>query len=130
MGFYPFGGPGDLQRQAVTPAAGFALVNGTPNIITWTAPNDGLQHRFLLFLSMDITVAYTGGQIIVNFMSPGGNNVTWAVYPPGAATGPGWNYGFVSINPSFVKAGTAVTLSQGSAMTAGAATLNAEIWGS
>jgi hypothetical protein len=119
-----------LALRAATPAAGVALVNGTPAILSWTTPNDGNLHRFQVFLSMDVISTYTGGQIVVTFTSPGGNSVAWGVYAAGAATGAGWNYGEIFLAPTFVKAGTTVTISQGTALTAGAATLQAEIWGS
>lgn len=118
---------GGLVLQAATPVAGFALVNGTPNIIGWTAPNDGQQHRFTVFTIMDITAAETGGTVNVNFTMPNGVAAGYTILTGGAGAGQNFN----QTTQTFIcKAGTAVTVVQATALTAGAATMWAEIWGS
>lgn len=124
----PLGGP-MLQLQASTGAGGFALQNGTPNIVSWTAPNDGALHRFVIFLYMFVTSATTGGAISIVFTDPGGNAQSPVIL---SATQGGGAHGTTSqgFEVIFAKAGTTVTISESSAMTAGAATVWAEIWAS
>jgi hypothetical protein len=44
-----------------TPVAGVPLVNGTPVILSWTAPSDGKFHRVFFFASLDVAVTQVGG---------------------------------------------------------------------
>jgi hypothetical protein len=118
------GGP--LALQAATPVSGFALVNGTPNILTWTAPNDGQQHRVQVFASLHVISTETGGIVNVNFSAPDGNNGTFQLIAGSLAAG------LFTANPPrlvVVQAGQPVNILQ-TALTAGAALLWAEIWGS
>ena len=116
---------GGLGLQATTGAAGFALQNGTPNILTWTAPNDGNLHRVVILGNLIVTSAETGGAIgVTNLTSPSGAN-----HSPGLSAG-GVGVSLVTYTQSFfVEAGTTVTLAQTSALTAGAAVFWADIWG-
>lgn len=128
-GTYPnpgFASPQPLQRQADTGAAGFALQNGTPTIISWTAPNDGADHRVLVFGEIHVSLAETGGQVSVSATSPGANAMTFTLDGGAHAA---------SDNPFTARllvigAGTTVSVAQSTALTAGAATVWAEIWGS
>ena len=52
-----------LELQIATPYIGFTLVNGTPDIITWTAPNDGQLHRFEIYARLIVSSDMTGGAI-------------------------------------------------------------------
>ena len=116
-----------LVKQASTPVAGVALVNGTPTILSWTPPNDGQLHRVLVYTTMTVQSAMTGGNINLQFEAPDG---TFA--GPGLLTGgqsAGYNYSGDAA-PVIVKGGQTVMVIQGSALTAGAAILWAEIWGS
>lgn len=116
---------GALGLQANIAAAGFALINGTQDIITWTAPNDGALHRFLVIGTIDVTVAETGGQIVVNFTAP--DNTAAAgiqLFAGGRATG----VAQTTVNAQ-VKAGTTVAVHQQTALTVGTATLWADIYG-
>jgi hypothetical protein len=124
MGFTALGGP-VLARQAVTPAAGVALVNGTPAILTWTAPADGNPHRIMVFASLDITVAQTGGAVTLQMTDPAGTTTTHTVFSGGGGIGSP-----VSNNPiaMLVQPGSTTTLTQ-TAQTAGTASLWAELWG-
>jgi len=117
---------GALVLQAATSSGGYVLVNGTGNIITWAVPNDGKQHRVLILASLNVSSEETGGSITLAVQDPGGTNGTHTIYGGGSGAGsvtPTTNCGMI------VEAGTTVTLAQGSALTVGAATLYAELWG-
>jgi hypothetical protein len=126
VGFFPFAAVTQPQLQAATPAAGFALQNGTPAITSWQVPNDGQEHRVTVFASLDVTSLQTGGAVTVTITDPGGTVGTHTLYAGGVAPGSVAPGVFVMI----VKAGTTVSLAQSTAQTAGAAVLYAEIWGS
>lgn len=126
MSLQPFAVAPILGLLAATPVAGFALQNGTPNILTWTAPADGQMHRVLVHAGLRVTSAETGGAVTLTVIQPDGST-----YAPGAfAGGSGTNAtsGFTAMHP--VQAGSTVTLAQSSALTAGAAVVWAELWGS
>jgi len=116
-----------LAQQAATAAAGFALQNATPTIISWTAPSDGNLHRVQIFASMSVGSAETGGTVSYEGTNPDGSTFVHTLFTGGNA-GPG------EVQPSaqlrIVKAGTTVSIVQTSALTSGAATVWAEIWGS
>jgi hypothetical protein len=121
---------GTLAKQAATPLAGFALQNATPTILTWTPPNDGQLHRYHLIVFLLVTSNTTGGDISITFNDPANFSSHPTVILGGTqGTGPHGTtlQGYEDIP---VPGGQAVTLSQTSAMTVGAATLWAEIWGS
>lgn len=120
--------PPQLQCVATTGPTGFALQDATPTILSWTAPSDGNLHRVIIPSTLVVTSALTGGAIVTNMggnarqILAGGQGVgTWI---PGA--GAGSNY----VATVVVLPGQTITLSQYSAVTAGAATLYAEIWAS
>jgi hypothetical protein len=117
-----------LSRVAATSAAGYALINGAGNIISWTAPNDGLLHRFAVYGNFWVAVNGVGGQVNANFTDPGGNAQSRDLQD---------TYGGA---PDFVdmyvhgfwlcQANTTVTVRQISALTSGTVTLYAELWAS
>lgn len=109
--------------QGRTPAAGFALQNGTPNILTFTTPNDGNIHGYYLASSMNVTVLEVGGAVNLNFTA-GGHAYSNSVFNSGAAVG---NYIGVSTFPA--DPNTTVTLVQTAALTSGAAVVFASIVG-
>jgi hypothetical protein len=114
-----------LTLLATTGAAGTALVNGTPTILTWTAPNDGALHRVVGAGGLVVTSTETGGQINLNFTDPAGNVRAKTLLA--AAQGAGYqSFGFAFVT---VEANTTVTITQ-TALTGGAAVLYAELWGS
>jgi len=121
--------PGPLGLLATTGAAGFALVNGTPNILTWTAPNDGGIHRVLLMATLKVAVTEVGGAISVSFTTP--DNTPFTAVAVAGAAGVGLAL-ITAFGNAFlpVRAGTTVTVAQFSPLTLGAATLWAELWGS
>jgi len=119
---------GGLQPVASTGDAGFALQNGTPTIITWTAPNDGQLHRVQLFIMEDVTLALTGGQCTLHVVLPDGSAYVINVCASGAALGAHANSGGQPLY--LVQPGSTVYVAQSSAVTAGAATVWAEFWAS
>jgi hypothetical protein len=127
MGDYPFAPIPGLQLQAATPVAGYALANGTANILTWTPPNDGQQHRVFPAASMSIATIEVGGAIELTFNTPDGATYSYTLF--GGTQGPGFNYNIFYL-PVIVQPGLPVVLSQASALTSGVATLWAELWGS
>jgi hypothetical protein len=127
MGNYPFGGNPALALQTATPVAGFALVNSAPTILTWNVPNDGQLHRFIVAASMDVTVNEVGGLVGIAFTMPDGTFVPVNIFA--ASQNAGFNPLFNAYMYS-VQAGSTVTVRQFTALTGGAATLWAEIWGS
>lgn len=123
-----FGLESTLQLQESTGLAGFALQNGTPTILSWTAPNDGQMHRVMVLATLDVSSAETGGAIGVTFTDPAGNALAGA-----NVIGAGKGAGVVAPNPGvtgmLIKGGTTVSLVQSTALTVGAAMLYGEIWG-
>lgn len=120
------GAGGGLSLQAATPAAGFALTGGTPTLLTWTPPADGKQHRVKIFASMHVTVATTGGEVDVDFNLPDGTGTSEQIYTASQGTGAPWPNEVSRV----VQGGTPVTVVQSSALTAGAALVWVEVWGS
>lgn len=125
---YPNPPAGGLSRVATTGDGGFALQDATPNILEWTAPDDGNLHVVQLFSAMDVTIAATGGAVGVN-LSVGGGVTVQPVFNGnlGVALYEGSNGYPLSY---VVGPGVTVTMQQTSALTAGAATLYAELWAS
>ena len=116
-----------LVLQAATPVGGYVLVNGTGTVISWTAPNDGKQHRVVIPQAMDVISAMTGGNINLSITMPDGTASVFTAFAPASPTG----FNFSAYGPSMiVEAGTAVSLIQSSPLTVGSAKLWAEIWGS
>jgi hypothetical protein len=131
MGFSPFGPVPALALQAATPAAGYTLVNGTGTIISWTAPNDGQLHWVIVFGLGHVTSPQTGGQINISFTAPDGTAKSAAYDGGGHGTGVfepnnGGGTGYPAI---LVQAGSAVSVVQQTALTAGASLFWAGIWG-
>jgi hypothetical protein len=117
-------GPG-MALQAATAAAGYALVNGTGNVITWTVPNDGLVHRVIAIATLHVATAETGGQISLSVTVPDGTAGAPQIQASGQGTGVK-----IAIAAAIVQAGSTVAVTQATALTSGAATLFTELWGS
>jgi hypothetical protein len=116
-----------LGLLAATPAAGFALQNATPTILTWTAPNDGNLHRVIVVGELIVTSGQTGGAVSLEFTDPGGTARTRTVWAGGLSSG----YNNVPVGLlQTVEAGTTVSVVQTSAQSGGAATTWSELWGS
>lgn len=127
MGNSPLGGVLSLQRHAATPLAGYTLVNGTGNVLSWTAPADGNLHRFIIFADLYVMILQVGGEIEFTYTAPNGDTVTVELFPPNQGVGPVLP-GNASLFP--LAPGGTVTVTQTSALTAGAANMWAEIWAS
>ncbi len=112
-----------LQLVAATPAAGFALQNGTPTILTWVVPNDGALHTLNIVMTLHVTSLETGGQITVTTTDPSGTAANPVAFAGGAAAG-----STPQQYQRLLQAGSTVTLAQTSALTAGAASIWAQIW--
>lgn len=110
---------------ATTGVNGFMLQNATPNILSWTAPNDGNMHRLIVFATLHVTSSETGGKVVLNFTAPDGGTGSNSMTAGGTAAGV-----FATDVPFCVcaEAGTTATLAQATALTAGAAVVWAEIW--
>ena len=115
-----------LVRQATTGLAGTALINGTPTILTWTSPNDGLMHRVIIMGEVTTSSTETGGQIQAQYTPPTGGAQT-ATLDAGAH---GISVNGLSYFARTVGPNTAVNLVQSSALTGGAAIIYAELWAS
>lgn len=115
-----------LTQLATTGTTPYTLVNGTGNILTWTAPNDGALHRVTVIANLVVTSTETGGAIgVSSLLSPNGSS-----HSPGLFSG-GSGAGLTQVTVTyFVQAGATFTLAQTSALTGGAAVLWAELWGS
>jgi hypothetical protein len=124
MTFDPFFGVPPLQQQAAVGDAGFALQNATPTIISWTAPNDGHKHRWLILCTINVTSAETGGIVVASFTLAGVLSQPQLTAGGSAAQIVNANYRGGLCDP-----GTTVSIIQQSALSAGAATLFGEIWG-
>src|ERR1019366_9155796 len=115
-----------LSLLATTGTAGYTLVNGTGTIITWTAPNDGNLHRVMLASSSSVTTLEVGGATSIAFTPPTGSAGTSTPYAAALSAASRSSQPIFAI----VGPGTTVTFSQASALTGGAATIWAELWGS
>ena len=117
--------PGTGIVTAETSATGVALINGTQTILKVTVPNDGKVHTALWWVVKKVTTAITGGTVSANWTMATGTANTHST----AATAVGSNYMTSSSLPSAtgISPGTAVTIVQASAMTAGAAKVYAKI---
>ena len=105
-------------------ATGVALINGVQTILTATVPNDGKVHQIVVTQMKDITTALTGGATAIQWDRLAGtqvalNTTATAIGIPGAST--------TSSPLSLAAPGTVVTVSQTTAMTAGAAKVYAKI---
>lgn len=110
---------------AATPnPAGQALVNGTPTLLSWTAPNDGLIHRVLGIFSLVVTVLEVGGQILLAWTFDG-----QALTSQLAAGGSTANVVQLTFG-KFIDPGTVISVNQNTALTAGTAVANIELYGS
>jgi hypothetical protein len=118
-----------LQLQATTGVAGIALVNGTPTILTWTAPSDGSMHPVQILGIVGVASGETGGGVNVAYTDMAGNaqNSVLVSGSLGAGSQPFSNV----LNKTMIllPSGGTVSIAQSTALTAGAATLWAEIWG-
>ena len=102
-----------MTLLATTGLTGYALVNGTGAILTWTAPNDGVMHRVMVVAVQDVTSSETGGAITVAITSPNNVSHSPSVFAGGSATG--FQY-FTTCYPVYPNA--SVTFQQNGALSA------------
>ena len=118
-------GIGTLSLQATTGVDGYTLINGTGDVITYQPPSDGGLHRVTIHATLSVTSGETGGAVIATGTAPDGSALSVTLFAGGASNGAS------RIQSSMqVKGGTTVAVHQSSALTAGAAVMWAEIWGS
>lgn len=123
-----------FQSLASTGPSGFALVSsGVPAnnlaIIQYTFPTDGKLHRGLIFSTLQVVSAMTGGVTGVQVHLAGGTNDTGPVLY-NANSGVGYyHYPANGVSPFLVFGGDTIQVVQTSNLTVGTANLFAEIWG-
>jgi hypothetical protein len=123
----PFAVAPVMGLLATLGAAGFALQNATPSILSWTAPNDGQPHRVMVVGNENVSSATTGGQVNMTFFRADGSGSN-SVPIFGGTVGAG--YHAIGDNFAVVAPGQTVSIAQNTAMTGGAATIWLELWGS
>lgn len=112
-----------LSPVVRTPAAGFALQNGTPNIVTFNTPNDGNMHAYDVAAALDVTVLEVGGQVSLSWTA-GGHAYGVVMFASALAAG------FSTFSQNIVAdPNTAVTVQQTAALTSGAASIVAAVSG-
>lgn len=111
-------------KQATTPAAGTALINGTQTLCQWTTPNDGVPHDFRVSAIQNVAVLETGGQVQVAFTDSRGNAATSVLFAGGSGVGDQGQ----SLE-RLAAPNTTIQVNQSTALTAGTATVDAQIWG-
>lgn len=122
---------GALRKVADTTAAGTALTNGTPTILTWTAPADGNLHTAVISFTLDVSSAMTGGELASTVSAfAGARSYAGQASQPSLGTGLYPGNGTNSSIPTTltVPPGGTVALKQFTALTAGAATVYAQMW--
>ena len=112
--------PAGIPITAETSATGVALINGTQTILAVTVPNDGKLHFLDLRAYKDVTATLTGGQLTITHSQPATPSLTTNTPSTTVAV-----HGFSVA--MLVLPNTTVTLTQSSAMTAGAAKIYAKI---
>lgn len=118
-----------LPIVAATPAAGVALTNGTPTIISWTAPNDGKVHETIIFAELNVTSAETGGQVTASVATPSGNADAKQMFAAGQGVGVYTPFAASFPQIRMVAPGGTVSIFQNSPLTLGAAVIWAAICG-
>jgi hypothetical protein len=120
-----------LALQASTGPSGTALINGTQTFISWTAPNDGNLHRFITFTAKNVATTETGGQCRVTFTIPGVSGSNSAISTPyaGAQSNGAQLSAATGSLTGLIAPGTTISIIQSTALTGGASTMFAEIWG-
>ena len=121
-----------MVEVASTGVDGFALQNGTPTILSWTAPSTGGLRTAQVSGYLDVTSQETGGTLLVVLKNPGSTQLLDAIFISGGGTAPGvyWPNGADVVFPLAVLPGYSVELVQSSPLTAGAATVFAQIFAS
>lgn len=120
-------GQGGLERLvATTGPDGMSLINGTQTILAWTAPDDGQIHRVKIFSYLHVATDEIGGDVKI---IPGDGGFSWNAHNGSKGAG---DFHILDGGPGDIVLlpGTSVSLEQTVALTGGAATVYAEMWGS
>ena len=116
--------PAGIPITAETSATGVALINGTQTILTATVPNDGKVHTAQVMVAKDVTATLTGGTTAFTVTPLVGTPIVTTT----TTTSVGYHGGVTTTATiHLVKPGTTVTVTQSTAMTAGAAKVYAKI---
>jgi hypothetical protein len=119
-----------MTQQSTTGVNGYALVNGTGTILSWSAPNDGQMHTAMIIGIVGVTSAETGGQVNVQYTDMTGSAQNFVLVASGQAVGSvAFNNG-LNRTMILLPAGSTLAVVQSAALTAGTAKVWAEIWGS
>lgn len=118
---------GPMSRVATTGPSGIALADSTSTLISWTAPDDGQMHRVQFYAIEVVSSVMTGGIVYINVTYPNGTAKGVEIFPAQTSAG---QYLLGSDCNYLIEAGTTASVVQDTALTAGAATVYAEIWGS
>lgn len=113
-----------LQLAATTGLTGYSLADSTGTILSWVTPNDGAMHRVIISATQSVTTAETGGSVGTSIVTPDNVTNSPAVFAGGDNVGYQYFTSMYQLYP-----GTTVALEQKSALSGGAATVWAEMWG-
>jgi hypothetical protein len=123
-----------LQLQSSTGPAGLALQNGTPTLLTYTAPADGNLHVVEILSALVVTTLEVGGAIGASVVgsAPFGNGGPNPIFASAQAAGSyyGGVTGLMVPLRFVVGPGCTVNVAQTAALTGGAAAYYGEIWAS
>jgi len=125
-GGLPVWGAMPLVVVATTGENGYALVNGTGAILTWTAPNDGALHVAIVIAGAVAPGPAVGGAVGVMASPDGAHFTTTPLFNAALGTGTYEGSNGYPVT-SIVAPGSTVTIEQTSAMTAGGVILYAVI---
>lgn len=113
--------PASVGVLASTGAAGYALINGTGAVLSWTAPSDGQLHYVNWALLQHVTSTETGGAVVTGIS---GKYTVGNGFAGGSAAG--W---FAAGTAAVLNPGDTFLINQSTALTAGAAVVFGVIWG-
>jgi hypothetical protein len=111
-----------FRKVAATAGTGFALQDGTPVILAWTAPSDGNTHSFLVQFRMRNTAQQAGGKVTLSF------GASDQVINLNAGSEPGIDHENETGNTWLAMPGEVITVQQIEPLTAGNGTVYCEIW--
>lgn len=108
-----------------TGTAGYALVNGTGAILSWTAPADGNPHRVMVLGEMWVTTLEVGGLIQAQFELPdGSSSANGSLFQAALAAG----FHGPANTLFMIEPGSTFTVEQASALTSGASKVYLDLW--
>lgn len=114
-----------MVEQAITSDAGIGLINGTQTLLSWTTPNDGLLHSFVVAAILFVASNQTGGVIQIQ-CTTGGQAVGVTIFAGGLASP---THGPSAPTTLTCDPNTTVTVKQTTAQTAGSSFFYGSIFG-